>query len=250
MKNNRQPIRDSVPWNSQCTKDPRWLNNVFLFSTESWVEQLKKHPVDGNHMLYEKREKQITNQLSCMYKLFLQGNCKVYCNLQESHDGLFWGLSEGLTHTKELTWDTLDSEYVACGGRQKTTSKKQKIIHKQQTKNSTKIYQKITKKLNKINKKAQKRSFWSLRFRFCIWLRGMFHGNCFPQCCLSVGNRWEFKFVMVLCITWIFQTLFLQKPHLRTSYSVLMIGKGKWIISEVFKRRKNGKSSPFPSSRH
>ena len=42
MKNNGQPIRDSVPWNSRCTKDPRWLNNVFIFSTEIWAEQLKK----------------------------------------------------------------------------------------------------------------------------------------------------------------------------------------------------------------
>ena len=42
MKNDGQPIRDSVPW---CTKDPRWLNNVFLFSTEIWAEQLKKHLV-------------------------------------------------------------------------------------------------------------------------------------------------------------------------------------------------------------
>ena len=44
MKNDGQPIRDSVPWNSRCTKDPRWLNNVFLFSTEIWAEQLKKAP--------------------------------------------------------------------------------------------------------------------------------------------------------------------------------------------------------------
>ena len=41
MKNDGQPIRDSVPWNSQCTKDPRWLKNFFLFSTEIWAEQLK-----------------------------------------------------------------------------------------------------------------------------------------------------------------------------------------------------------------
>ena len=44
MKHDGQPIRDSVPWNSQCTKDPGWLNNVFLFSTEIWAEQLKKAP--------------------------------------------------------------------------------------------------------------------------------------------------------------------------------------------------------------
>ena len=43
-KNNGQPIRNSVPWNSRCTKDPGWLNNVFLFSTEIWAEQLKKAP--------------------------------------------------------------------------------------------------------------------------------------------------------------------------------------------------------------
>ena len=36
-----ESIRDSVPWNSRCTKDPRCLNNVFLFSTEIWAEQLK-----------------------------------------------------------------------------------------------------------------------------------------------------------------------------------------------------------------
>ena len=41
MKNDGQPIRDSVPWNSRCTKDPCWLNNVFLFSTEIWTKQLK-----------------------------------------------------------------------------------------------------------------------------------------------------------------------------------------------------------------
>ena len=45
MKNDGQPIRDSVPLNSQCTKDPRKFNNVFLFSTEIWAKQLKKHPV-------------------------------------------------------------------------------------------------------------------------------------------------------------------------------------------------------------
>ena len=44
MKSDGQPIRDSVPWNSRCTKDPRWLNNIFLFSTEIWAEQLKKTP--------------------------------------------------------------------------------------------------------------------------------------------------------------------------------------------------------------
>ena len=44
MKNDQPPIRDSVPWNSR-TKDPRWWNNVFLFSSEIWAEQLKKHPV-------------------------------------------------------------------------------------------------------------------------------------------------------------------------------------------------------------
>ena len=44
MKNDGQPIRVSVPWNSRCTKGPRWLNNVFLFSTEIWAEQLKKPP--------------------------------------------------------------------------------------------------------------------------------------------------------------------------------------------------------------
>ena len=45
MKNGRQPIRGSVPWNSRCTKDSRWLENVFLFSTEIWAEQLKNYPV-------------------------------------------------------------------------------------------------------------------------------------------------------------------------------------------------------------
>ena len=38
------------------------------------------------------------------------------------------------------------------GAGKKQQAKKQKIINKQQTKNSTKIYQKITKKLDKINK--------------------------------------------------------------------------------------------------
>ena len=42
MKNDGQPISNFLPWNSQCTKGPRWLNNVFLFSTEIWAEQLKK----------------------------------------------------------------------------------------------------------------------------------------------------------------------------------------------------------------
>ena len=44
MKNDGRPIRDSVPWNFRCTKDPRWSNNVFLFSTEIWADQLKKPP--------------------------------------------------------------------------------------------------------------------------------------------------------------------------------------------------------------
>ena len=44
MKSDGQPIRDFVPLNSQCTNDPHdWLNDVFLFSTEIWAEQLKKH---------------------------------------------------------------------------------------------------------------------------------------------------------------------------------------------------------------
>ena len=31
-------------------QDPRWLNNVILFSTEIWAEQLKKnHPLSGCH---------------------------------------------------------------------------------------------------------------------------------------------------------------------------------------------------------
>ena len=44
MKNDGhgQPIRDSVPWKSGCTKNPRWLKNVFLFNTEISAKQLKK----------------------------------------------------------------------------------------------------------------------------------------------------------------------------------------------------------------
>ena len=42
MKNDGQPIIDSVPWNSRCTKDHRWLNNAFPFSAEIWAEQLEK----------------------------------------------------------------------------------------------------------------------------------------------------------------------------------------------------------------
>ena len=45
MKNNGQPIRDSVPWNFWCTKDPHWLNKIFLFGTEIWADQLKNNPV-------------------------------------------------------------------------------------------------------------------------------------------------------------------------------------------------------------
>ena len=52
MKNDGQPIRDSVPLNFLCTKDPCWLNNVFLFSTKVWAEQLKKHPVYTKTVLY------------------------------------------------------------------------------------------------------------------------------------------------------------------------------------------------------
>ena len=44
MKNDWQPIRDSIPWNSCCTKDPCWLNNVFLFSIIIRAEQLKQSP--------------------------------------------------------------------------------------------------------------------------------------------------------------------------------------------------------------
>ena len=39
MKNDGQPIR-----NSRCAKDPPWLSNVFLFSSELWAEQVKKPP--------------------------------------------------------------------------------------------------------------------------------------------------------------------------------------------------------------
>ena len=45
MKNDGQPIRDSVPWNFRCTKDPHWLNKIFLFGTEIWADQLKNNPV-------------------------------------------------------------------------------------------------------------------------------------------------------------------------------------------------------------
>ena len=45
MKINGQSIRDSVPSNSRYTKDPCWLNNVFLFSTEILAEPLKNQPV-------------------------------------------------------------------------------------------------------------------------------------------------------------------------------------------------------------
>ena len=38
MKNYGQPIRDSVPWNSQCTKDPCWLNNIFRCASISWFQ--------------------------------------------------------------------------------------------------------------------------------------------------------------------------------------------------------------------
>ena len=44
MKNDGHPIRDSVPWNFRCIKDPRWLKNVFLFNTEIWADQSKKPP--------------------------------------------------------------------------------------------------------------------------------------------------------------------------------------------------------------
>ena len=33
-------------------KRPRWLNNVFLFSTEIWAEQLKKHPVSYQDIIF------------------------------------------------------------------------------------------------------------------------------------------------------------------------------------------------------
>ena len=42
MKNNGRPIRYSAPWILDVPQDPRWLNNVILFSTEIWAEQLKK----------------------------------------------------------------------------------------------------------------------------------------------------------------------------------------------------------------
>ena len=44
MKNDEQPIRDSVPWYSRYTRDPRCLNTVFLFSTEIRADQSKKPP--------------------------------------------------------------------------------------------------------------------------------------------------------------------------------------------------------------
>ena len=41
MKNDGQPMRGFVPWNCWNKEGSRWLNNVFLFSTEIGAEQLK-----------------------------------------------------------------------------------------------------------------------------------------------------------------------------------------------------------------
>ena len=68
MKNDGQPIRDSVPWNSRCTKDPHWLNNIFLFSTEIWAEQLKKPPC----ILYISVESLIALNCKCKCKWLLR----------------------------------------------------------------------------------------------------------------------------------------------------------------------------------
>ena len=35
---------------------PRWLNNVFLFRTEIWVEKLKNHPVLKDHLVLVGRD--------------------------------------------------------------------------------------------------------------------------------------------------------------------------------------------------
>ena len=67
MKNDGQPIRDSVPWNSRCTKDPCWLNIVFLFSTEIWAEQLKKAPYTNKYT-----NKAMTSQVGDIFHLFVQ----------------------------------------------------------------------------------------------------------------------------------------------------------------------------------
>ena len=65
MKNDGQPIRDFVPWNSRCTKDPHWLNKIFLFGTEIWADQLKKPPCifveKMVHYVPENSYAQITN---------------------------------------------------------------------------------------------------------------------------------------------------------------------------------------------
>ena len=58
MKNDGQTIRDSDPWNSRWTKDPHWLNNVFLLSTV--LQGLERYdlPAMLNHVLtYTEKEK-------------------------------------------------------------------------------------------------------------------------------------------------------------------------------------------------
>ena len=83
MKNDGQPIEDSVPWNSQFTKDLRWLNNVFLFSTEIWAEQLKNHPV-------------------CWRRREADTNC--YCSSQPSSIRIGWVALYFLVHLFVLPW--------------------------------------------------------------------------------------------------------------------------------------------------
>ena len=61
MKSDGQPIKESVPWSSRCTVDPRWLNNIFLFSTEISADQLKKPPcIKGQKWLKSRSQKDKT----------------------------------------------------------------------------------------------------------------------------------------------------------------------------------------------
>ena len=62
--------------------------------------------------------------------------------------GSFEG-SRRVSPTKELSWDSLDSEYVTCGGWQKITRSKKEKVHKQKQRDNKKWRKRRRRKTQK-----------------------------------------------------------------------------------------------------
>ena len=101
MKNDGQPIRDSVPWNSRYTKDPRWLNNVFIFSTEIWAEQLKKNPVEKDSNLWSDNTNLSPHCEDAVFKLSLSYHHLFPQNQQQQWPSLWIFINQ--SHINEVS---------------------------------------------------------------------------------------------------------------------------------------------------